>query len=110
MAFLLITELPQRILPSSAKCYLATHWPLLSYSAGLRTLGSIQVTIGIIFLGFINNHGATSRGTLGETWWRLMCSIGAFLIFVGIVNICVVCLEPGQFDAQELTSCRHGYV
>ncbi|RPB24112.1 hypothetical protein L211DRAFT_868236 [Terfezia boudieri ATCC MYA-4762] len=106
MAFLFITELPQRILPGSAKCYLATHWPLLSYSAGLRTLGAIQVTIGFTVLGFINNRDATSRGTLGETWWRLMCSSGVFMIFVGVVNICVTWICLNIDDGSRIFSAR----
>ena len=66
-----------------------THWPLLSITSGLKTLSLAQMAIGVFLLGYINNgeRDASARPALGETWWRVMVSAGAFLGFVALGNL-----------------------
>ncbi|KAI5809549.1 hypothetical protein DFH27DRAFT_151120 [Peziza echinospora] len=106
--FLIMTELPQRFLPLTIQYYLMTHWPLLSITSGLKTLSLTQMAIGIFLLGYINNgeRDASTRRALGETWWRVMVSAGAFLGFVALGNLAgsIVCVNID--DGGKILSAR----
>lgn len=77
---LILTEI------SLFKRYTANNWPLLSPSHGFVTLGIIMIIIGVSILGNLNKQ-ATSEGSLGTTFWRLVIASGIVVSILGVANI-----------------------
>ncbi|CAF9914323.1 hypothetical protein IMSHALPRED_001880 [Imshaugia aleurites] len=77
---LILTEI------SLFKRYTANNWPLLSPSHGFVTLGIIMIVIGVSILGNLNKQ-ATSEGSLGTTFWRLVIASGIVVSILGVANI-----------------------
>lgn len=77
---LILTEI------SLFKRYTANNWPLLSPAHGFVTLGIIMIIIGVSILGNLNKQ-ATSEGSLGTTFWRLVIASGIVVSILGVANI-----------------------
>lgn len=79
----MITELPL------FRRYIALNWPLLSPSSGFVTLGMLMIIVGVSILGNLNKQ-ATSQGSLGTAFWRIVISSGVITCIFGVVNIFAV--------------------
>ena len=83
IVFLMLTELP------IFRNYFARNWPLFSLASGFVTLAFFMMVLGILILGNLNKS-ATSRESLGLSFWQVVISGGILTLFMGVVNLFAV--------------------
>lgn len=81
--FLIVSEFPL------FRSYFVRNWPLLSPNSGFVTLGVAMIILGVSILGNLNKE-ATSEGSLGLAFWRIVISSGIVVIILGFINVASV--------------------
>ena len=92
IVFLIISELPV------FRGYFDRNWPLLGQDSGFITLAIAMLILGVGVLGDLNTE-ATSQGSLGMAFWRIVLSAGILAMIMSVVNVISVSRSLDLVDA-----------